>query len=125
MCSAVLLGSCEVYRSPDRTHATDGEKNLYVEAYDPIADVGQYWHPELAVKPSRYVSCTFVCNQPGNNELGVTDPNLGLQGHLLAQSMAGLVNRAVQEGKTDIGVWLRDEANSNSYKAAKQALTDM
>ena len=125
MCSAVLLCSCEVYRSPDRNYDEEPAKSLYVEAYDPIADVGQYWHPELAVKPTRYVSCAFVCNQPGNNDLGITDPNLGLQGHLLAQSMAGLVNRAVQEGKTDIGVWLRDEANSNSYKAAKQGLSDM
>ena len=49
----------------------------------------------------------------------------GLQYHLLCQSLAGLTNRMVEEGKSDVAVWLYDHGGKASYKVSKQALEDM
>ena len=45
--------------------------------------------------------------------------------HLLCQSLAGLTNRMVEEGKSDVAVWLYDHGGKASYKVSKQALEDM
>ena len=56
ICGAALLlsltvASCEVYESPKINQGLDEENNtsLYVEAYDPISNVGQYYMPEMKV----------------------------------------------------------------------------
>lgn len=58
ICGAALLlsltvASCEVYESPEINQGLDEENktSLYVDAYDPISNVGQYYMPEMTVKP--------------------------------------------------------------------------
>lgn len=43
----------------------------------------------------------------------------------MCQSLAGLANRAVEQGTSEIAVWLHDHGGSDSYKLSKQALEDM
>lgn len=57
--------------------------------------------------------------------LGQTEKVRGLQYHLMCQSLAGLANRAVEQGTSEIAVWLHDHGGSDSYKLSKQALEDM
>lgn len=122
-----VLSSCEVYESPERTTNTRPEVAYYEDMYDPIADEGQYWHPELKVVPKRYVTCVHIANHNLANSLVESDPNVGLQSHLTAQSAAGIINRSVEKGTNPAqwGVWLRDEANLLSYRYSKQALEGM
>lgn len=123
--AAGALAACEVYESPSRGQDDSGDKVLYLEQYDPIADNGQYWHPEFAAVPWRYVTIANVANVTGNNDLGRTDVNQGLQAHLMAQSAAGILNRAVKNGTGEYGVWLRDESDPNmtAYKLSKEYVT--
>ena len=61
ICGAALLlsltmASCEVYESPEINQGLNEENNtsLYTDAYDPISNVGQYYMPEMKVKPKKY-----------------------------------------------------------------------
>ena len=115
ICGAALLlsltmASCEVYESPEINQGLNEENNtsLYADAYDPISNVGQYYMPEMKVKPKKYWNCVEVVTVGSRNELGQTDKMRGLQYHLLCQSLAGLTNRAVEQGKSEIAVWLHD-----------------
>jgi len=100
--------SCDDYESPVRSIAEEQSTKLYVEQYDPISDEGQYWHPESKIKPALYWNCVEVIPIGNINALGESEKIRGLQYHLLAQSIAGLSNRAVEEGKSQVGVWLHD-----------------
>ncbi len=121
--SAIGLIGCEVYESPERSDtSTSNEVQYYVNQYDPIQDVGQYWHPEWAPTsqantPIRYFNCVYLANNGTRNNIHEGDNNVGLQAHLLAQSIAGLVNRDVSK-TYQTAVWLRDEAALESYKAS-------
>ena len=99
-------------------------RGAYLEKFDPIADVGQYTFPEMTVKPSQYWSVMNALDRT-RNDLGRTNSGEGLQYHLLCQSISGLVNRAVDEGKSKVGVWLNDPENRESYALSLQALNDM
>ena len=59
ICGAALLlsltvASCEVYESPEINQGLDEENktSLYVDAYDPISNVGQYYICLLYTSPS-------------------------------------------------------------------------
>lgn len=124
---SVGASSCDDYSSPEKNKGLDEESNasLYMEQYDPIANVGQYTFPEMTVKPKRYWSCVEVLGVGSRNDLGWTEEVRGLQYHLLCQSMAGLTNRAVDQGKSEIAVWLYDHEGRESYKLSVDALKSM
>ena len=103
---------------------TEAERGVYLEKFDPIADVGQYTFPEMKVKPEKYWTCVNALVGE-KNALGKTGEGEGLQNHLLCQSISGLTNRAVDEGKSKIAVWLYDHAGRSSYQLSLQALQNM
>ncbi|SMO89431.1 GxGYxY sequence motif-containing protein [Saccharicrinis carchari] len=117
--------SCDEYESPERMVQEEKSTKLFVEQFDPIRDEGQYWHPQSLTKPALYWNCVEVFPIGNINALGQTERIRGLQYHLLAQSLAGLSNRAVEQGKSQVGVWLNDHSGKASYKSSKQALSDM
>lgn len=127
---AMVIGSlwaCDDYESPNPGDYTDEgpTAELYVEQFDPFMDKGQYNHPEMKVKPVKYWNCVEVGGVGTINDLGQTQRHRGLQYHLLCQSIAGLANKAVEEGRSEVGVWLEDHSAKESYKAAKSALSGM
>lgn len=124
---ALSVAACEVYKSPEINQGLDEETDnrLYSELYEPIADKGQYYLPQMKRKPKKYWSCVEVVGVGSRNEITQTETMRGLQYHLLCQSMAGLTNLAVEEGRSDIAVWLHDHSDKASYKECKRALGDM
>jgi hypothetical protein len=96
--------------------------NYYAENKETFKDEGQYWHLEMKVKPKRYWSCSEVVPKINKNELGHKELTKGLQYHLLCQSIAGLTNRAVDEEKSEIAVWLHDYSGKKSYRLIKETL---
>ncbi|MCD8178546.1 MAG: hypothetical protein LUE98_14440 [Tannerellaceae bacterium] len=126
LCSFSIC-SCDDYTSPDINQGLDEENSvsLYMEQYDPIANVGQYTFPEMTVKPKKYWTCVEVLNVGSRNELGWTEEIRGLQYHLMCQSLAGLTNRAVQEGRSEIAVWLHDHGSREAYNVSAEALKNM
>lgn len=76
-------------------------------------------------KPRKFWTCTGVVSIDNRNSINETETMQGLQYHLLCQSLAGLTNRMVEEGKSDVAVWLYDHGGKASYKVSKQALEDM
>lgn len=111
-------------QNPEGNVDAESERGAYADKFDPILDVGQYTFPEMEVKPQKYWSCVGALT-PDRNDLGKINENEGLQYHLLCQSISGLTNRAVDEGKSQIGVWLYDQENRNSYKISLNALQNM
>ncbi|MBD8981928.1 MAG: hypothetical protein EGR83_07740 [Bacteroides cellulosilyticus] len=90
-----------------------------------VADEGKYHMPGMKAKPKKYWSCVGVIPVDSRNSVDETDEMSGLQYHLLCQSLAGLTNRAVEKGKSEIAVWLCDHGGKTSYKLSRQALEDM
>ena len=90
-----------------------------------VADEGKYHMPGMKAKPKKYWSCVGVIPVDSRNSVDETDEMRGLQYHLLCQSLAGLTNRAVEKGKSEIAVWLCDHGGKTSYKLSRQALEDM
>ena len=90
-----------------------------------VADEGKYHMPGMKTKPKKYWSCVGVIPVDSRNSVDETDKMRGLQYHLLCQSLAGLTNRAVEKGKSEIAVWLCDHGGKTSYKLSRQALEDM
>jgi hypothetical protein len=103
----------------------ENERGAYAGKYDPVSDAGQYTLPEMLILPKKYWSCVYVLGDGGRNDLGKTSETQGLQYHLLCQSISGLTNRAVDEGKSETGVWLYDHENRNSYALSLAALEAM
>lgn len=85
---------------------------VYEDLYDPLADSGQYWMEENRIKPTMIWDCTGL-STAHRNLLGETQTTRGLQYHLTVQSMVGLTAKAMKEGKTTIGIWLKQ--NNDSY----------
>jgi hypothetical protein len=100
--------------------ASNPDAKTYMELYEPIADAGHYYMPESTQIPKKFWTCVDIQNREDRNEPGLSDMTRGLQYHLLSQSIAGLVNKALDEGKTEIGVWL--EANGEAYDLSKSAI---
>lgn len=124
--ACVNVAGCSKYNSPKINQGLDEQlPGLYEELFDPIGDNGQYNLLEMTVKPKRYWNCVEVLNVGSRNNIGETEEIRGLQYHLLCQSLAGLANRAVQQGRSEVGVWLHDHAGRSSYSLSKQALSDL
>ena len=92
----------------------------YMDIYDQVVDCSYFSYPQTNRIPQKHWVCADVENIVERNELGHSSENMGLQYHLLAQSLAGLVNRAMDEGTVDFGLWL--QCNGESYAAAKAKL---
>lgn len=124
---ATSVAGCEVYESPVINQGLDEESNskLYTELYDHISDEGQYYLPEMKRAPKKYWSCVEVVGVGTRNDINQTETMRGLPYHLMCQSLAGLANLAVEEGRSDIAVWLHDHSNKASYKECKVALGKM
>lgn len=97
----------------------------YREYDDSLSDNEQFYLPEMKTKPKMYHTCTGVISIGNRNSITETKATEGLQYHLLCQSLAGLANRAVEEGRSETAVWLHDHGGKDSYRLAKQALADM
>lgn len=119
-----FIYGCSALNSPkeDKVAEDSIRKVTYENLYDPISDQGQYYMPEIKNKPKRYWSCIDVMGIESRNNLGEIDIKSGLQYHLMCQSLVGLTNRAVNQGKSDVAVWLYDHANRISYSLSKKAL---
>ncbi len=83
------------------------------------------WHPYLSKLPKRYWNCTGVLNNPERNSLDVAAPDNGLRHHLLTQSMAGLVYRAIQQGKSSTAIWMGSPHEHSGYAVSHRALQEM
>lgn len=90
-----------------------------------VPDGKLYSMPEMKKKPRKFWTCTGVVSIDNRNSINETETMQGLQYHLLCQSLAGLTNHMVEEGKSDVAVWLYDHGGKASYKVSKQALEDM
>jgi len=88
-------------------------KVKYENLHDPIMDVGQYRLPALNKTP-RY--CWDLKIKPGKD---------ALKEYLLAASVSGLTARAVQNGKTDVGIWiLNGQDNRIAYRTERKSLEE-
>lgn len=97
----------------------------YRNCGDSLSDQEQFYLPEMKTKPKMYHTCTGVISIGNRNSITETKATEGLQYHLLCQSLAGLANRAVEEGRSETAIWLHDHGGKESYRLAKQALADM
>lgn len=100
--------------------ASSASAASYMDLHDPIKDEGQYYIPTSGKLPSLYWTCVDIQNSDDRNSLGKTEMTRGLQYHLLGQSLAGLANRALDEGKAAFGLWL--ETRGEAYEDAKKRL---
>lgn len=100
--------------------ASNLDAKTYMDLYEPVADAGHYYMPASKRIPKKFWTCADIQNMADRNELGLSDITRGLQYHLLCQSIAGLVNKALDEGKKEVGVWL--EANGEAYELSKVAI---
>lgn len=92
----------------------------YEDIYDKNPDNSWFNMPVSSRVPKAHWTCVDVIDRGDRNDLGLSENTRGLQYHLLCQSLAGLVNRALEQGKTDIGIWL--ENSQDSYSRVKATL---
>ncbi len=91
------------------------KKINYEDIYDPLQDVGQFQLPSLHSTP-KYCWLLKVDNP---------DQKSALKEYLLAASITGLTTRAIQEGKTDVGIWIKTRNDKKvAYKAEIQSLKE-
>ncbi|MGQ1947545.1 hypothetical protein ACT3CD_10665 [Geofilum sp. OHC36d9] len=121
-----IVGANAVIELTNTDVIADNYENFEIDVFKKVKqEEGQYWHLQSHTKPVLYWNCDKVIGVGSINALGEDERTRGLQYHLLAQSLAGLVNRAVEEGKSQVGIWLNDSSGQVSYKLSKQALSDM
>lgn len=77
----------------------------YESIHDAAPDRSWFNMPQMNVSPSMYWTC-------------VKGDDLAYD--LLAQSLAGIVNRALTDGKTNVGIWL--ERDGDAYERIKNSL---
>ena len=80
---------------------------VYEDMHDPIQNADQFYIPESSRIPELYWNCVDMKQH-------------GLPYQLLCESLAGVVNGAFRENRTDVAVWL--DINSQSYDKSKAAL---
>ena len=102
-----------------------GEPLHYFSFYDEFKNVGQYWIPINKNHPGKYWNCVGILGENSRNDISQTSLTKGLQYHLLAQSIQGLSFLAVEEGRTDIAVWMDDGNFSPSYQNCKASIEAM
>lgn len=91
------------------------DKKEYESLCDSIRDVGQYRLPALNKIP-RY--CWDL-------KINASNSQTALKEYLLASSISGLSARAIQNGKTNIGIWiLNSRDNGIAYQAERKSLKE-
>lgn len=129
LCFSVLTGCTSPDASGEESEGSvdmtdpivpDADAVSYMDMYDAAADLSYFSYPQTSVVPDFHWTCVNVQNRGDRNNLGLESPGYGLQYHLLAQSLAGLVNRAMDAGEVRFGMWL--ETGGSSYGAAKANL---
>ena len=76
----------------------------YESLHDELADVGQFYIPDSGMQPELYWHVVYT-DYGGREEPNVDGAvTSGLQYHLLMQSVAGLINKACEEGRTNIAL---------------------
>ncbi|MDR1981541.1 MAG: hypothetical protein LBQ39_07985, partial [Tannerellaceae bacterium] len=92
--------------------ACSGQKKIhYDDLYDPIADVGQYKIPAIDRTPKLCWEIT-----PGIDRANLKEA-------FLAASITGLTARALQQNKTDVGVWIEQGMDSRvAYQKERASL---
>ena len=121
--AGIACGPVETDQGNDGENTGEGQiggVTFYQDMYDPVDDCSYFSFPQTTTVPRKHWVCVDVENRPDRNQLGFSDRNRGLQYHLLSQSLAGLVNRAMDKGEVDFGLWL--QCNGKSYEAAKANL---
>lgn len=128
---AATVGCDRLYDSPmndDRFNAGAGDSAaaaLYIDQYDKLADVGQFWHPDaLAGMPAAQTATygLFNLSSPDRNNPDVPNGAAtdvagdGLQYHLLSQSFAGLCNKALAAGEVTTAAWMDAADGVDAYK---------
>ena len=94
------------------------ELNYFAQVDEP-SNHGQFWSLESTVLPKGYYVCPM-----GNTDTDKNHPELrkGLPYTNMCQSLAGIVNRAVENKESDYAIWLEDPNNRYSYTLCKQEL---
>ncbi|WP_270439204.1 GxGYxYP domain-containing protein [Bacteroides bouchesdurhonensis] len=94
-------------------------KSDYFTQVDKSNNCGQFWSLESKVIPKGYYVCPM-----GNTETDKNYPKLrkGLPYTNMCQSLAGIVNRAVENKEADDAIWLEDPNNRYSYTLCKENL---
>ena len=95
-------------------------ESAYLDIYDGLSDAGQYYMPWSGRFPEMYWTIPDVATKDNRNSILLSSAGLGLQYHLLSQSLAGIVNRALIEGRTDVGIWL--DVEGLAYDKSKSVL---
>lgn len=91
------------------------KKINYEEIYDPIHDVGQFQLPSLNATPEY---CWYL-------KIDNSDPKSALKEYLLAASISGLTARAIQDGNTKVGIWIKNHKDKNiAYQTEIQSLKE-
>lgn len=103
----------------DEGDGSTGTKVDYFAEVDQPENLGQYWSIESRVVPKSYYVC--LMRSPVNDD---NHPELrnGLPYTNMCQSLAGIVNRAVENKESDDAIWLEDPNNRYSYTLCKQDL---
>ncbi|MDD3036567.1 GxGYxYP domain-containing protein [Bacteroides sp.] len=94
-------------------------KTNYLAQVDEPSNRGQFWSLESHVLPKGYYVCPMGNTQPDTN---YPELKKGLPYTNMCQSLAGIVNRAVENKECDYAIWLEDPNNRYSYTLCKQEL---
>lgn len=140
---AVLLGlftySCEddkvvitqkediIYDDEEEEDPEEPEEyDSYSDLYDEIADKGQYYMPQMTIKPEAYWNCITLMYEADRNDLNLGNDRRGLQANYRDQSLAGIANSTVnQGGDFKVGVWFNDPKVSQDLTPYYYALNTL
>lgn len=106
----------------------DPTPKFYMEQFEPIGDQGQYWHPDMMKKLPELHYELYATSLGNRNEIDVPGGEVnaasgfGLQYHLLCQSLNGINDIAVSEGKVTTGMWMDAANGMASYKETRKYL---
>lgn len=125
-CLFLLLMACEDSKTAENAGDDyNGPKRDYFAEVDKPDNRGQYWTPEPTVAPKGYYVCTGVdFGDFGRYEVNKIALMEGLQYANMCESLAGIVNRAVENKESDYAIWLGENQNSRSYMLCEQDLTE-
>lgn len=96
------------------------EKVDYQSLYDLSSNKGQYYVPEMKAEISAFWNCSGALDGPQHNSPTQSALTKGLQYNLLCQSLAGIVNRAYEEGRSEVYMWLG--VNDTPYENVRKTL---
>jgi hypothetical protein len=100
----------------------DESKNSYFTIVDEPKNEGQYWSIESHVVPKGYYTCFINC--PSKYSGDEATLRKGRPYTNMCESLAGIVNKAVENKGCDYAIWL--EASSNrSYNICKDYFTSI